>query len=328
MMHKKNLVAAIRVNGKVLRESNDRVQLPFGSEYSILLKNLDTVRQQIQIQIDGKETSSWLVLNPGEKLNLERFPRNNLSEGNRFKFIERTQAVENHRGIAAEDGLIRIEFKREIVDPPPVQSWTIINNSYPLSINNSGMRSSIGASSVTDMWKHGNSYAYSFTPNSCFDPTGGIIQANASRGGACGQSVNSTMGLQNQNSQTMSYAGQISADDAVDKAFTFLQMPQATNVSNMMAAQAITFDKSLTPNLNDTGITVDGSVSDQQFMPVQGFDTEAPEVLVLHLIGRHGDVPVQVARMARIKVVCQTCGQKNRSLVKFCSQCGTNLQQV
>lgn len=316
MMHKKNLVAAIRVNEKVLRESNDRVELPFGSEYSILLKNLDTVRQQVQIQIDGKETSGWIVLNPGEKQNLERFPRNNLSEGNRFKFIERTEAIETHRGIGAEDGLIRIEFKREIVTPPPVKTWTIIrNDGYTGSLamggmtTNSGMRSSNGASSVTDMWKHGNSHA-NFA--SCFDPSApGIIrQANASRG-ACGQSVNSNQSF---------------AD--TDKAFKFLQMPNSVNVGNLLNAQAITFDKAFTPNLNDAGITVDGSLSDQRFTPVAGFDTEDPEVLVLHLIGRHGDAPVQVARMVRIKVVCQTCGLKNRSLVKFCSQCGTNLEKV
>jgi hypothetical protein len=311
MMYKKNLVAAIRVNGKVLRESNDRVQLPFGSEYSILLKNLDTVRQQVNIQIDGKESSGWIVLNPGEKQNLERFPRNNLSEGNRFKFIERTEAVENHRGIAAEDGLVRIEFKREIVDPPPVQTWTI--NSNDASINNAlgsqripgtGIRSGTGAASVvTDMWKYGNSNSY---PCSSFDPS-----ATVTRSGACGQSVNSSpRATYAQGNQ--SYSGTATMDWN----------------GPLLNAQAVYFDKQVIPNLNDTGITVDGSLSDQQFTSVQGFDTEDPQVLILHLVGRQGDAPIQVARTVRIKVVCPTCGLKNRSLVKFCSQCGTNLEKV
>ena len=117
MMHRKNFVAAIRVGGKVLRESSERVELPFGAEYDVLLKNIDTVRMQAKIQIDGQEASGWLVLNPGEKIAVERFCKDNLESGNRFKFIERTAKVEEHRGVQAEDGLVRIEFKREKVAP-------------------------------------------------------------------------------------------------------------------------------------------------------------------------------------------------------------------
>ena len=120
MMHKKNLVAAIKVGGKVLRESSERVELPFGSEYSILLKNLDTVRQMVRIQIDGQDASGgdWLVINPNSSVEVERFV-SDLNRGNRFKFIERTEQIESHRGVKAEDGLVRIEFKREKVYEAP-----------------------------------------------------------------------------------------------------------------------------------------------------------------------------------------------------------------
>jgi len=117
-MHKKNFVAAIKVGGKVLRESSDRVELPFGSEYSILLKNLDSVRMQAQITIDGQDATGWLVLNPNSSMDVERFVKH-LDRGNRFKFIERTEQIENHRGIKADDGLVRIEFKREKVYEAP-----------------------------------------------------------------------------------------------------------------------------------------------------------------------------------------------------------------
>lgn len=117
-MYRKNLVVAVKVNGQVLRESSDRVELPFGSEYSILLKNLDTVRVQAKISIDGQEASGWLVINPNSSMEVERFVKD-LDRGNRFKFIERTDKIESHRGVKAEDGLIRVEFKREKVYEAP-----------------------------------------------------------------------------------------------------------------------------------------------------------------------------------------------------------------
>jgi len=131
-MHKKNFVAAIKVGGKVLRESSDRVELPFGSEYSILLKNLDSVRMQAQISIDGQEATGWLVLNPNSSIDVERFVKD-LNRGNRFKFIERTEQIENHRGVKAEDGLVRIEFKRERVYEVPkvVEHHTYHHYDYP-----------------------------------------------------------------------------------------------------------------------------------------------------------------------------------------------------
>lgn len=118
MMYSKKLVVAVKVNGQVLRESSDRVELPFGSEYSILLKNLDTVRVQAKISIDGQDASGWLVVNPNDSMEIERFVKN-LDRGNRFKFIERTDKIEAHRGVKAEDGLIRVEFKREKVYEAP-----------------------------------------------------------------------------------------------------------------------------------------------------------------------------------------------------------------
>jgi hypothetical protein len=133
MMHKKNFVTAIKVDGKVLRESSDRVELPFGSEYSVMLKNLDTVRMQAQISIDGQDASGWLVIEPGKSVDVERFYRQNRERGNRFKFIERTQRIEDHRGVSAEDGLVRVEFRREKVYDPPqiVEHHTYHHHTWP-----------------------------------------------------------------------------------------------------------------------------------------------------------------------------------------------------
>jgi hypothetical protein len=56
-MYSNKLVAAIKTGGKVLREFGDVVLIPFGTEYSILLKNKNSVRASVKIEIDGKDVS-------------------------------------------------------------------------------------------------------------------------------------------------------------------------------------------------------------------------------------------------------------------------------
>lgn len=127
MMYHKKLVAAIKVNGKILRESGDEVALPFGSEYTILLKNLNSVRAMVKVSIDGQDVTGdrWLVIDANGQMELERFIRNgNLQSGNKLKFIERTEQVEAGRGIKAEDGLVRVEWKTEKVFDQPKITYT------------------------------------------------------------------------------------------------------------------------------------------------------------------------------------------------------------
>ena len=133
-MYGNKLATAIKVSGKVLREFKDEVYIPFGNEYSILIKNLNTVRAVVNVFVDGENAvPGGLVVDPGREIDLERWIKNgNLSEGNKFKFIERTEAVENGpRGIKLEDGLIRIEYQFE--QPRPVlniPTWTTTTTTW------------------------------------------------------------------------------------------------------------------------------------------------------------------------------------------------------
>lgn len=114
-MHVKNFVAAIKVNGKVLREfSGNTVKLPFDSEYSILLKNLSTTQKAVvDITIDGNKVSdSGIVVNPASEVELER-PASDSAVGNKFKFIAKTEKVEEFRGNKAGDGLVNINVRFE-----------------------------------------------------------------------------------------------------------------------------------------------------------------------------------------------------------------------
>lgn len=131
MMYQSKLVASLKANGKILREFKDTVYIPFGSEYSFLIKNLNTTRALVNIYIDGDNvTEGGLVISAGQEVDLERYIKNsNLTEGNRFKFIERTENIENGpRGVKLEDGLVRVEFQFERPYIPPVYTprptWT------------------------------------------------------------------------------------------------------------------------------------------------------------------------------------------------------------
>ena len=116
MMYNEKMIATVKVGGKVLREFKDTVFLPFASEYEIYLKNLNTVRASVRVFVDGNDVLGGrsLIIEPNSDLSLERsIAGGNLTEGNKFKFIERTETIEKHRGIGAEDGIVRIEYQYE-----------------------------------------------------------------------------------------------------------------------------------------------------------------------------------------------------------------------
>ena len=113
MMYNHLMACCLKANGKVLREFKDTVYVPFGQEYSILLKNLNKKRAVVNITIDGQNVvGDGLVVYGSQEIELERFITD-LHKGNRFKFIERTASIENHRGSKVDDGLIRISFRYE-----------------------------------------------------------------------------------------------------------------------------------------------------------------------------------------------------------------------
>lgn len=113
MVFCRNFVAAVKVNGKVLRERSDHtVYLPFGSEYSILLKNLDSRRAAVRVEIDGADVLKGrrLIVEPNSRLELERFLEDDLDRGQRFRFVRKTREIAERRGDRLEDGLIRVEY--------------------------------------------------------------------------------------------------------------------------------------------------------------------------------------------------------------------------
>jgi hypothetical protein len=121
------MVCCLKAAGQILREFKNEIKLPYNTEFSILLKNLNSVRAQVKVYIDGRDVTEGvhLVINPKTTFELSRYIKDgNLNSGNKFKGIARTSAIERYRkGIGMEDGLIRIEFQFEKIRVPVVSPF-------------------------------------------------------------------------------------------------------------------------------------------------------------------------------------------------------------
>lgn len=309
-MYESKLVASLKANGKILREFKDTVYIPFGSEYSFLLKNLNTKRALVNVFIDGDNmTPGGLVLNAGQEIDLERSIKGgNLKEGNRFKFIERTQAIEDGpRGVKLEDGLVRIEFQFE---KPPVSISNLSEwqrNQIFDGLKFGSISGSIGSSEypgVTDK------YSKSIN-NSWIQGSGTSYSTN----------VNGSMrGVDwSQNGSVTAQAASASID----------KYCADNGIINKMEAHdgMATMDWMEAPK-NDVGITVPGSKSTQSFQTTY-MNAMEPEKfsIVLKLLGETEDnKPVLKPVTTKHKPKCVTCGKQNKATAKFCTECGTALE--
>ena len=301
MMYQSKLVASLKANGKILREFKDTVYIPFGSEYSFLIKNLNTTRALVNIFIDGDNViEGGLVLNAGQEVDLERYVKNgNLNAGNKFKFIERTQAIEDGpRGAKLEDGLVRIEFQFE--QPRPAftigKKWIPGHYEYDWYVTNNQNRG---------LW---NSPMYGGTTG-ISGSTGDRFSVTAS--GAVSQ-VNVNGALR-----------------GVDYSKGESVKATAAAAINQVAPQSAELhDGAATMDWNDVGITVPGSKSEQKFQTTYMGAMEAEKhTIVLKLLGETPDnKPVLAPVTVKAKQECDTCGHKNKATAKFCNKCGTALE--
>lgn len=314
-MYSNKLAIAVKHNGRVLREHGDTVHLPFGSEYSLHFKNMNSVRALVRVSVDGQDATEGtsLIVPANGSVDLERFIKNgNLSSGHKFKFIERTSKIENGpRGIKAEDGLVRIEFEFErepakLKNPDYITPWFgkreehhhhHYHRSYPDFSNvKLGGAAKGSAGDPTPSWT---------VTSTAADFGDGVASASFS---AASNSISANM------SQTLD---SFSAPRAATKGV--LRSSSASKISVQAAA----------PLLNDKGITVGGSKSDQQFVAGSWFPTDGVKhVMVLKLLGETSKGKVEKAVTVKTKQECPTCGTKNKHGTKFCRECGTGLEVV
>lgn len=290
-MYNQKLVASIKANGKVLREFKDTVYIPFASEYSILLKNLNTTRAVVNVFIDGENVvPGGMVIDPGRTVDLERWIKNgNLSEGNKFKFIERTTAIEDGpRGIKLEDGLVRIEYQFEVPRPIlNIPTWTTTTTTWNTQPWYSTNATTTGVSGVL-----GDRFSVTASGATYSANVGGVMRGvDFSKGEAT----------------------KAAATAAINQI-----APQASELHDGMA----------TCDWNEVGITVPGSKSEQKFQHTTvGALESTTHNIVLKLVGDLGNnKPVTKPVTVKMKPKCVTCGHQNKATAKFCSGCGTALE--
>lgn len=270
MYNNKLAVALKSAKGKILREFGETVYIPFGEEYSVFVKNLNNVRALVSISVDGKDIGDGtrFIVNANDSIDIQRFLKNgNLNEGNRLKFIERTAAVENHRGVGIEDGIVRVEcwFEKPMPVYKPTPTW---------------------------IYNDGPFYNYKdYTLGGSNDPT--IYRSN-----------------------TTTYSSEVKTKGMKTRGIS----------GSNMTLNAV---GSIQTSVNDVGITVEGSVSNQQFTTGAWFPVESTShVIVLKMLGQTKDNKVKQAVTTKAKAECKTCGRLNKATAKFCSECGTSLQIV
>ena len=295
MMFKNQLAVAIKHNGKILRESKDLVHLPFGSEFSVLVKNLNSRRVKFTLHIDGTDVlnGTEIIVNANSESEIKRFIRNgNMNEGNAFKFIERTQAIEDGpRGIKVDDGIVRVEFWFEQASP---EVKTVIHN---------------------DIWYRDYYPYYHPYRRNIFSPPYDIYY------GISNTIADTKLGSNEGICRGMTSSASDGSVDLQNAMFSATQ--SSTIAANNISAQ------NASTSFNEAGITVPGSKIEQKFINTYGFNPEAQShVIILRLAGKIGAAEVVAPVTVKTKNICSTCSHTNRYNAKFCSQCGTSLKLV
>lgn len=328
-----NYIACVKVDGKILRDDADGiVNLPFGAEYSILLKNLNAVRATVKVWVDGVDATEGtsLILPANGSLELERYIRNgNRDKGNKFKFIERTAGVEAHKGIGSDDGLIRVEYHTEVVDQvreKVVEHVTHVHHSYPhwpyypiitcnslggpqMSVSNAAQatsqnlgeaQASLNPQSASVNTASMNFVSENSAPRPTFSP--GTANFSSSQSGFSSRPVMS--------SARRATLGQVRVRSLGPQASA--GRPQQRFVRSAA--------------VNTVGVTVPGGESNQRFVQGTWFKTDPTgHVIVLQLRGKVGETQVVEAITVKTKKKCSSCGKKNKMSDKFCTDCGTSL---
>lgn len=288
MTYREHFVASLKTNGRVLREHDGVVTLPFGTEYSIYMKNLESRRAAVKIHIDGKHIGRDLIVEPNDFVEVERFITD-LTHGNKFKFIQKTEEIVEHRGDRVDDGMIRVEFRYE--KTKPIVKKTIIEEHHHV-----------------DHWHYHDHYWPYDTIRylgSCPPQYGtyGMTQSNISSKGFSSGTISS------------------SGSETVGASINYT----ACNLNENKSFADLT--NTFTKPLEDEGITVKGSESCQQFHT--GYIGELEEnsnVIILQLRGVNskGD-EIKTPLVVNDKLICSSCGRSNSSDHKCCSNCGTAL---
>jgi len=308
MTYKDNFVAEVKCNGKILRIKDGAVHLPFGSEYTLLLKNLNSRKASVKVHIDGQDVLDYnsIILEPNSSTELEGFLSGTVAR-NRFKFIQKTKQVQEHRGDKIDDGLVRVEFAFEKPRPEFVTK-TIIHDVHH------------------DHHHHHHDYYYPrYYPRTTFDWnyrdwfTGdSTIKYSSSNSLSAGSDSDQATFI-NSGDEVKGMKAENCAGDISTKTINDINV-------NMVQVDSLGIE-SLGQPLDDEGITVKGFECHQSFRYGAIGELEQSQVITIQLRGISGSgTKVQQSVTVSTKLQCSTCGTKSKSSFKYCPICGTFLE--
>lgn len=284
-MYSDKMVVVVKVDGKILREIDGTVHIPFNKEYSLSFKNLNSRKASAKVFIDGTDVleGKSLVINPNEETSLERFIKDdNLNNGNRFKFIQKSKEISEHRGDKIDDGLIRIEFKFE--KEQPITTWAIYN--VPLTVHRNFP---IYGPIYDRVVKYDNPDGYVY----------GTICENHME--LCDNMTNDFVTNRSSevfgNSNVRSFASKVCEGDEKP----LQDMDNGITVKGSVSNQG--FNYGFIGELEDQSHII--------IFKLKGVNSN--EIKIVR--------PITI----KTKIQCETCGKKSRSDKKFCSNCGTSL---
>lgn len=314
-MSEKKSMMAIAVNKSICKEystsSNPRtVYLESGQEFQIQIFNPHTYTIGVKIYINGERIPNMLVLNPGERIWLERY----LDTAKKFKFS--TYEVDGNDSDVKEaikdNGLIKVEFYKEVRKKSCLDNkitWQTYDNSNKLDTNK------------IDYNKYNKNYK--------FDPSSVTAKLNdytfeTTTAGLSGQilinsdllSTEDLCGTHAYYSKAFSVPTVSSA--SIDCITTANYSCDCTGISS--SATSI----SIEPQTIETGRIDEGSYSNQMFQNVNkdfeyfAFVTEKIKLLPV------SQKPYTVNDLQ--KIYCPECGRKLKSQYKFCPYCGTEIE--
>ena len=284
-MYRDSYVAALMVDGKIQKESDDgSVLIPFGSEYVLRLKNKLRKRAVADVWIDGKIAVKGVVIDANETVDLERFVADgNLSEGKRFKLARLTDPKVDQPN-DSENGSIEVNFYPEKEAPVVEKIVEHINCSHHA-------HGFFGHCT----WCCNNSYCGTCHPGSYKTFTAGTSTGGFTSGGniTLGNNLNGILRSTNMN---VTYsAGSNSAQ------------------VNTSSSDAVAMNATSLP-LGEAAATVEGSTSLQKFSSIYiDVDRSKPTTIRLTVKGT-----------TKILAVCG-CGYKRKKDVKFCPNDGNQL---
>ena len=268
-------------------ECTRTVYLNDGDEFQIQLFNPETTEIGAEIFIDNEPLSNIIILNPGERMWLERYT----DKAKKFKFKVYTvdgdsKAVEK---AIAHNGEIKIKFYRK--------QQPIVVHTYH---------------SPTYIYKEVNPYPW--TPQ--------IYYCNSISTCDASNSVNNASDI---TSAKCDYSTLTASCDLGVSSVNYCSAEIGSSVDAASSARTLSFDETYDadPNLIETGRVGEGSYSDQKFQNVDidleysPFRTEEFKILPF------SRKPF-TANDAR-KLYCLHCGRKLNTKFKFCPYCGERI---